>query len=81
MRHVQGRSRQKLKTGGHKYMDNRLRFDVQCPYCKEHSAWLFAHSDVGDKLVDCEHCGKPYMFEAALVPKVKKVYALVEQID
>lgn len=64
-------------------MDNRLRFDVRCPYCKEHSAWLFAPSDVGDKpvLVDCEHCGKPYMFEAALVPKVKKVYALVEQID
>ena len=60
-------------------MDNRLEFGVQCPYCEEHSTWLFAANNVGDKLVDCENCGKTYMFEAVLIPTVGKVYMLVEQ--
>ena len=60
-------------------MDRRLYFPAKCPYCKEHTEWLFAANDTGQHFVECEHCGETYVILIDVVPKTVCVYALIKQ--
>lgn len=60
--------------------DNRYKFPAQCPYCHNHTDWLLPANEIGQHLVDCEHCGKTYVISINLKPETVCVYALVPQV-
>lgn len=57
--------------------DNCLCFeDLACPYCGNAPGWFFEISELGDRVIRCYACDKPFVAIISVSPKVEAIYKI-----